>query len=65
MNPWSQLALYFAVIRWTLAIAGNLFGGAGMVWWVLGFGDPQAAAYAIVCIVIAAAAEYARRATPT
>lgn len=63
MNPWSQLALCFAVIRWTLAIGGHLFGGAGMVFWYFGFRHPEAAAYAIVCILIATAAEYARRVT--
>lgn len=54
---------YFKIMRWAFTIGGNLFGGAGMVFWFLGFYHPEAAAYAIVCLLIATMSEHARRVT--
>lgn len=63
-GPIHPLDACYRIIRWTLAIGGHLFGGAGMLCWYFGFWHPEAAVYAIVCLVIATAAEYARRVTP-
>ena len=54
---------YLHLMRWILAVGGHLFGGAGLVFWCFGFLDPEAAAYAVACLSIATASEYARRAT--
>lgn len=59
------LDILYKIMYWLLWIVSRAFAGGGLIFWCFSFTDPEAAAEAIACLLIAVIADYARKITPT